>query len=176
MELFTCERQNMRLTAAGCSRLWLSAQNKDDSPKPWEGRAACVTCSIGAKNSGRTVSPVAEVVALLSKICPRCERLTDRLIRKQLCVSCYNRQCEADRGKNAKGGVPRLCSALHVQAFGITQADRPAGRSVVVGSVTSRAEAMLSLSKTATGEICFGAARNRYWIAPRGNQQMEFGF
>jgi hypothetical protein len=170
LDLFTCERQKMRLTAPGCSRLWLSAQN--DPPKEWEGRASCVTCPIGAANAGRTISPVAESVAVLAKICPRCFRQSDRLIKKLLCVSCYNRQAEADRGYNAKGSRPRLCSALHVQHFAVIEGGR--SRHVAAPQVTSLVEAIIALSKQATDRVCFGAPRIKAWLG-RSNPQMELG-
>lgn len=119
-ELFTCGRMSLRLTPAGCSRLWLSAQDKDNAPKSWEGRSACVTCPIGAANSGREISPVAADVAAIKGCCARCLRRTDRLIKGLHCVSCYNRQAEADKGRNRKGTKPRLCAQLHDAQMAVT--------------------------------------------------------
>lgn len=159
----------MRLTAPGCSRLWLSAQN--DPPKPWEGRLACVTCPIGAANSGREISPVAEDVAILSKVCPRCFRQSDRLIKGVHCVSCYNRQVEADKGRNRKGTRPRLCGVLHQEDFAVTQCGR--SRYVAHSRVTSRVEAILTISKHATDIMDFGRARIKGFVGP-ATRQMEF--
>ena len=63
--MFACPRTNMRLTAAGCARLWTAANDPDHNakngnnrrqksyrPEPWEGKAACWHCPIGAKHAG----------------------------------------------------------------------------------------------------------------------------
>ena len=155
-ELFTCERQSMRLTARGCSRLWLSAQEKDNQPKPWEGRAACVTCPIGAMNSGQQISPVAESVALLQKICARCLRQGDRIIQGRLCVSCYNRQAEADKGSNAKGGKPRLCARLREYEVAVARGDEI--EIVHRGRVTGATEIIMCLARRAEVATSFGWA------------------
>lgn len=159
VDLFHCQRQNMRLTAAGCARLWRSAQDKGNAPKPWEGRLACVTCPFGAANAGVKVSPVVESVAILSKVCSRCLRLSDRIIEGRLCISCYNRQAEADRGRNAKGGTPRLCAILHdmdVAVFSgegieITHAGPVLGAAEVIVAFARRAEAITSFGWVAAG-------------------------
>jgi hypothetical protein len=158
----------MRLTTPGCSRLWLSAQA--DPPKPWEGRSACVTCPIGAANSGRQISRVAEDIAILSKACPRCLRQTDRLIKGLHCVSCYNRQAEADKGRNRKGTKPRLCGVLHLQDFEVMQGGQP--MYVAKGRVISKVEAILTVSKHAKDITDFGLARVRGFLGP-AFRQME---
>ena len=157
LELFHCRRQNMRLTAGGCSRLWLSAQEKENEPQAWEGRSACVTCPIGATNSGRVVSPVAEEVATLKRVCPRCMRVAPRLINHRLCVSCYNRQAEADKGKNAKGTRPRLCDRLHEIDVTVV-----AGHGVHIihsARVTGATEVIVHIARRAKATTFFG------WVA-----------
>lgn len=46
-------------------------------------------------------------------ICARCDQGTTRLVRGHLCVSCYNREREYDRGYNAKGSAPVKHPPLH---------------------------------------------------------------
>lgn len=154
MDLFICERQNMRLTVPGCSRLWLSAQDKENVPRPWEGRAACVTCPIGAANSGVQISPVAEDVAILKRSCPRCLRQSERIIEGRLCISCYNRQAEADRGRNAKGSRPRLCARLRDLELSVITGDEI--EIIHIGRITGAAEAIMRRARLAEAVTAFG--------------------
>lgn len=144
----------MRLTTAGCSRLWKSARDEENEPKPWEGRFACVACPIGAANSGAQVSPVAASVAILQKICPRCLRQADRIINGKHCVSCYNRQAEAEKGRNAKGSRPRLCAQLREYEVAITRGDEI----VIVhfARVTSAREIIVRFARHAEVVTAFG--------------------
>lgn len=155
--LFLCERQKTSLTHVGCARMWLAARDPNKgTPKPWEGRAVCVTCPIGAAHAGQTISPVAESVALICKLCPRCLRVTERLINGKFCISCYNRDEEAKRGKNAKGGTPRLCSQLHEETIAIS-----GGAAITVQSfpgVTCATEALIAATRTADTSLFFGWA------------------
>ena len=156
--MFTCERMNTRLTVKGCARMFIAAQDPANKPKPWESRSACMTCLTGARNAGRAISPVAEQVQALSKVCPRCLRPTDRLIHKRLCVSCYNRQGEVVKGRNAKGGSPRhLLEKLRYVDVAVTVA----GQDVEVRhapGVVGAAEIIVHLSKRAETPMAFGWA------------------
>jgi hypothetical protein len=147
----------------------LSAQK--DEPKPWEGRAACVTCPIGAANSGQEISPVAEDVAVLSKICPRCLHQAERIINDNLCVSCYNRAREAHLGRNAKGGIPRLCHVLHTEDFAAVEGETP--HYVAASSVTSMVEAILAHSKRAKDTVAYSVPRVIGFEEERASRQME---
>ena len=155
LEMMRCERRNMTLSRPGCAKLWLSANTgeKDRRPKPWEGRAACVVCPLGALNAGVEQSPAAGAVESIRMICPRCERPAQRLIHDRLCVSCYNREREALIGKNAKGGRPRLCDVLHARKIAVT--DAAGTRDVRAPSVASASEVMLAAAKKATGWLAF---------------------
>lgn len=155
-EMMRCDRRNMTLSRPGCAKLWLSANTgeKDRRPKPWEGRAACVACPLGATNAGVEQSPVAGAVESIRMICPRCERPAQRLIHDRLCVSCYNREREALIGKNAKGGRPRLCDVLHQES--VVVVERGIARLVRVGPVTSAAEVVIGLSRRASCPPLFG--------------------
>ena len=145
----------MRLTRAGCARLWTSAQT--DPPKSWEGRAKCTLCPIGARHAGGQVVATAEAVQAMRPICPRCDRASDRLTRDRFCVSCYNRHLECVRGSNAKGNRPALADTLHSAMFAV--ADQLRGRTAVLDLVRDTREAIVILSKSATGPMSFGAPR-----------------
>ena len=156
-EMINCLPKKMNLTRAGCARLWTSARNA--RPNAWEGRAACVGCQAGAANAGYRASPVAGLVDLLSKTCPRCLKSASKLINGRFCVSCYNRDCEARRGRNARGGRPRLCSRLGRRSLVKSNAS---GVQVVSADLAVGAtELLLIHAAMARDELAFG------W-APRG--------
>lgn len=151
-ELFTCARKPVRLSAAGCARMWLGAQ--DSRPAPWEGRAACVACPVGAKHAGCEVSPVAAEVLELRRVCGRCFRFTPRLVNGRFCASCFNRHAEVLRGRNGKGGTPRLCRVLHDERLTV----RSGAVSLVVRAekVANASEAMVNLARKAKSMTAFG--------------------
>ncbi|WP_431860191.1 hypothetical protein [Azospirillum sp.] len=102
--------------------------------------------------------PVATVTAdALSCICPRCTREASRLIKGRLCVSCYNREREVERGRNAKGTTPRLGARLHREVLAVN--DGTAVRVEVFEHVTSRVEALITVAKRATGAVVFSRPR-----------------
>ena len=156
--MMRCDRRTMTLTAAGCGRLWSAAQAKHAEGKlePWEGIATCRTCPIGAKNAGREAEAVFQPAAALACICPRCDRPAARLINERLCISCYNRDREALRGRDAKGRRPRLCDQLHDERIAV-MADGSA-RIQIVSRVIGPVEAMIHISRNAKAPIAFGWA------------------
>lgn len=147
LELFRCERRALSLTKASCAASWQAAERK--RPEPWEGRWHCRTCPIGAAHAGKPQPATAATVESLQCLCPRCQRQAPRLINGRLCVSCYNREREALRGRNAKGGVPRLTAILHDDTV-LTVRDGIL-RLHVVRRVTNAAESMMVLGRAATG-------------------------
>ena len=100
--LFECKARSARLTTKGCAGQWTAAQERP--PETWEGRWHCRSCPIGAENAG--VAQPRHKDEALAKLCPRCGRLSDRMIGGRLCISCYNREGEVRRGKNRKGQPP----------------------------------------------------------------------
>lgn len=150
-----CERRNLRLSVPGCVTLWQSAAAK--RPEPWEGRAACMGCPIGARHAGHNVPTTAPAVEAIRMMCPRCFHPAERLIKGILCVSCYNRHLEAAKGKNAKGGRPQLLDRLHSEIVVVVegQAERRVKRDAVVGP----AEVIVSLAKLASAPMAFGRRR-----------------
>lgn len=153
LALFHCDRRNMTLTAAGCARLFLSTET--DKPQPWEGRAACLHCPIGAAHAGRAVVPLAGIHEALRRYCPRCRRPSARMIRGEYCPSCYNRSREVRIGRNRKGHPPLL--RLFGVALAVIEGDA-SPRLVHVPGVASIAEAALLLAKRACGPLFLGWA------------------
>ena len=108
-ELFSCAKRLARLTRKGCAGQWTAAQAV--APEPWESKWHCRSCPVGAANAGQV--QVKHKDEVLAKLCPRCGRLSDRMIKGKLCVSCYNREREVARGKNRKGNTPvRVAEAI----------------------------------------------------------------
>jgi hypothetical protein len=99
--LFACPRMpgQLRLTPVACAALW----QRGRKASAWERGALCRGCEIGALNAGVSC----QKATLPETLCVRCGNTGSRLIRNQLCVSCYNREREAARGRYRRGRAPR---------------------------------------------------------------------
>jgi hypothetical protein len=98
--MFRCERRHANLQVTSCASMWIEANGKA-APERLD---QCKNCPLGAKHAGVgeiSLSPLRGM-----SICARCEQGTTRLVRKHLCVSCYNREREYQKGRNAKGSAP----------------------------------------------------------------------
>ena len=104
LQLVDCARVKLRLTESACVRFWFSANPVQ--PPAWQGRNACYSCSAGAARAGVTLNQMQAARDGLSHVCGRCLRTSSRMVRGTLCVSCYNREREVARGRNAKGRPP----------------------------------------------------------------------
>lgn len=155
LEMMRCEKRSMTLSTAGCSKLWLSAE--ENRPKEWEGRFACLACPIGARNSGRAVIQTAGAVEMIRMMCPRCFRPAQRLVQDYLCISCYNRHCEVLRGRNAKGNRPQLADMLRSEI--IVVAEGIVERTVRRDMVTGPAEIIIAAAKKTSSTMAFGRRR-----------------
>jgi hypothetical protein len=164
LEMFTCERLHARMTVNACARQWLKANTATDrhgkrvEPPPWDSLHHCLRCPVGAQRCGRTIDPIADAVAALKPICPRCLRVADRIVNargeRPLCVSCYNRDREVRIGKNAKGGVPVLTLAkLRPVAIQVIDGDQT--RIVRMDRAASEAELIINICKKAKGPLIF---------------------
>lgn len=158
-EMFRCDRQAMTLSVGGCARLWRSV--KERRPDPWEARHHCVGCPLGATHAGDTQAAAAHDRAseALRRLCPRCFRPANRLIRGRHCVSCYNRTREVARGRNAKGNPPVVVQArLHAVtlAVGYPWPSNRGSDAQTFIEVTSRIEAIILGAKRAKGPVFFG--------------------
>ena len=93
LELFHCAQQHMDLSREACADFHKRRKT-----------ASCARCPIGAHHAGRQAPPQ----RLTESTCARCERVGQRIIQGRLCVSCFNRQLELERGRDRKGNVPGL--------------------------------------------------------------------
>lgn len=121
-----------------CEKLSATLQLKTCIQRHTSGNfMVCKNCQLGAAHSGRK-----PVRANLTHFCVRCQRQATRLIGKQLCISCYNRQREFERGKNRHGNPPTLLVAD--RRIAVTAHDR-----LVLHhhKVTSMTELLVGLAK-----------------------------
>ena len=164
--MFACPRTNMRLTAAGCARLWTAANDPDHNakngnnrrqksyrPEPWEGKAACWHCPIGPKHAGADFNsrPLEDV---MRNRCTATGAVASRLVTGAVGtfdVSVYNRRCEALRGRNARGSRPRICNQLHHATLVVI--DDNAVSIKEFSPILSPIEALLTAARTATGAM-----------------------
>ena len=168
LTLIKCDRKAMTLTQGACSKLWLSADT--DKPARWEGRYACLGCSVGAAFNGRVIRGIDLAAETLSEVCPRCDRSGIRLIKKDLCVSCYNRDREARAERDRKGHRPILCDVLKVREIVVYQSG---AHRRVRQRAASRDEIIRRMVKQATAPFSVGLLLPTWsWIGP----QAVFGF
>ncbi len=113
-----------------------------------------MNCPIGAAHAGVTIAPTADAVQAMSHICPRCDQPAQRLINDRNCVSCYNRELEVRRGRNAKGGRPILTDVLRPAELVVREG--ASHRTIRFDLVKSTAEAIVIVSKRAQGTMTFG--------------------
>lgn len=157
--LMRCDRQQVTLSTTACSRMWRSAADPTNLPRPWESRRHCLGCRIGAENAGVSGDAAGFIAAkaALASTCARCGASGRRIIgARDLCISCYNRQREAERGRNAKGSRPRLCDKLFIPRVAV---DRDGAVRIVEGAPSvSLAEFMIRVARRAEAPTYFGPA------------------
>ena len=157
IELFTCPRYagGLRLTPMACASQW--RRGKD--ALPWQSIYPCRGCEIGAVNAGEPLPAQAPGRTL----CCRCGRTGLRLIRGQICVSCYNREREVRIGKDRRGNVPRSAPPAFSLALMLGNGDS------FRAMATSRVElAMFAARKFP------GSTMARYFTVPQSAQARLF--
>jgi len=102
---FDCTRLHAGLSTSTCATLWRAANDGRS-----ERYTACRVCPVGAVHAGVPNASRSPIRGAL--VCARCTRGATRLIGKRLCISCYNREREVIRGRNARGVMPRKLALL----------------------------------------------------------------
>lgn len=102
---FDCSRLHAGLTTFACSEMWRAANERRS-----ERYTACRSCFVGATHAGVSNASRSPISGAL--VCARCARGATRLIHKNLCVSCFNRERELIKGINARGMVPTKLAPL----------------------------------------------------------------
>lgn len=96
---FACSRQRATLSTDACATMWRQANHEN-----LESHIGCRGCPIGAEHAGELLANMSALHG--TPTCARCHRGSTRLIHDMHCVSCYNREREVLRGRNAKGTAP----------------------------------------------------------------------
>ena len=98
---FRCTPLRATLSVSSCASRWRGANLDVKRIDPMN---RCGGCRLGAEHAGERVIEVAAVQA--HRVCSRCLRPSSRLIHGVKCVSCFNRELEVVKGRNAKGLPP----------------------------------------------------------------------
>jgi hypothetical protein len=102
---FDCTRLHAGLSTSACADMWRAANERRS-----ERYTACQSCVVGAAHAG--VSNASRSPIRNALVCARCARGATRLIHKHLCISCFNRERELMRGRNARGMIPTKLAPL----------------------------------------------------------------
>lgn len=157
LELFTCPEHpgGLRLTPSACASQFQRAKGAN----PWDSVYRCHGCEIGAANAGCPPPPPAPGRTL----CCRCGRTGLRLIRGQICVSCYNREREVRIGKDRRGNAPKSAPPSFSLALSL-------GTGAFFQAVaTNRIELAVFAARKFPG-----ATMARYFTAPQSDQPRLF--
>ena len=170
LEMFACAKRRLSLTRRGCAALWTSAKQKP--PAPWDSRAACVGCNVGARHAGQPEAPeLSAAVEAWRRVCPRCRRVAFRMIAGRLCVSCYNRDREVAIGCDRKGSRPGLTDRLHAVSLCVTDGSKV--RTICYASVLDLPEAMIAATRTATRPLIFSLPVPRWPAIAQDEEKVE---
>lgn len=101
---FTCSTMKATLAQHRCASMYREAKAiKSREARPIE---KCIGCDIGAHHAGE--APPSKLALVIGGMtCARCHQPSSRLVCSGICVSCFNRQLEIKKGRNAKGAPPR---------------------------------------------------------------------
>ncbi len=151
-QFFHCRPYSARLSTTACARRWREAQRAT-------GQEAfrfekCRGCPIGAAHAGEKLVQYSSLFG--SDICPRCGVGSGRrLIGGSRCISCYNREREFIRGKNAKGRRPVNIQRLDRRSIRYAvNGDRI--RVLTVEHSADTTELMITALRKTRGQIRFG--------------------
>jgi hypothetical protein len=98
-QFFPCDQQRSTISTEACAANWRKAR---DLPAGYPGALfPCVGCKVGAAHAGEEVVERSRLFG--SDLCARCRRGGMRVIGGKLCVSCWNRNMEYQKGRNSKG-------------------------------------------------------------------------
>lgn len=107
---FQCDRMRAKLSTASCISMWRKADEINDGS-----HSACRLCPLGAVHAGEVAASMSPLKGSLT--CSRCHRTATRLIGGMHCVSCYNREREYVKGRNAKGTAPIKIGTLEPRSI-----------------------------------------------------------
>ena len=117
-QYFRCDRYRATLSVTACAGNWRRANHDNDDE-----RYRCKACPLGAIHAGETAASMSPLMGTTT--CARCHKVAPRLIRRMVCVSCYNREREILIGKNAKGTKPIKLATLAPRRIRYMAGDDP---------------------------------------------------
>jgi hypothetical protein len=155
------------------------ARNFKEAPQAFQsGRlGACIACHVGCRHargddaSGeRPARMTNQLATACLRVCLRCRRSGQdagsrligrmRLIRgHSICVSCYNREREVLRGKNAKGAPPKKWAGLFFTQLSYVKDAQTHWRTALTAPVFDRIEAALLMLRRGGAQSVFFAGR-----------------
>lgn len=144
---FGCETLRAKLPVNECATMWRKANRGTAEQR--EMRSACKNCPIGATHAGESASSISPLRN--TKTCGRCANPARRLISKHLCISCYNRQAEWLKGKNAKGCVPSRMAQIDARLIEILHDGEP--REVYLPLSANDSEIIIAAIRDSQGEV-----------------------
>lgn len=117
-QFFTCQRYGT-MSPGACAKNYAAAPDAVRASGRLDG---CVGCPVGQQHT----DPAAPIQVLpnasaltFRQVCVRCRRGSEALIGRMrlvrghsICVSCYNRESEVRKGRNAKGARPKKWRGL----------------------------------------------------------------
>lgn len=124
-----CHRGLGSVTVHACADSFQSCKHGRHTHRP------CVGCPVGAALSGEK-----KQTQVPAKLCLRCGKMARRLIRSSVCLSCYNREREYLKGRNARGHMP-------VHAKSVASVKVAADGHVILIRCVTLGEAVLSTLK-----------------------------
>lgn len=120
---FECERLSAHLTHDSCHQNWTAAHEKVTEDTPLR-LMKCRGCLVGRALHTDADDPQTWQDIRSSSECVRCGRRDLRIISTtQTCVSCWNRQRETERGRDARGNDPKTKTVLYARRVGVVDAD-----------------------------------------------------
>jgi len=150
MRFFDCQPYRAKLSTTACSQRWRTAQRATGSAAARFEK--CRACSIGAIHSGEAVTYFSPLFG--KPICTRCRRGSmRRLIGDRLCISCYNRELEFRRGKNAKGNPPEIKLERRTVRYAVEGAGV---QTLILDHSADLAELMVTVLRKTRGRVAFG--------------------
>ncbi|MGJ7483730.1 hypothetical protein ACSFA2_00635 [Variovorax sp. LT2P21] len=109
---FICERLHSTLSTVSCAARWTAA--------PACSGSTCSGCPVGQQHAREQLGSTPRQAREPQQSCLRCGRSDLRVIQSVgHCASCYNREAEARKGRNAKGKPPVTFEPLRTHSVAI---------------------------------------------------------
>lgn len=152
---FRCETHRMVLSEAACSANYRRA---GENAKTERAVRLCLGCPIGAGHAVVLASPTPPDKSM---VCCRCHGLSTRLIRGEICVSCYNREREVKKGRNGRGTAPKPAERFFLLEPPPARTKVVVVHRVRVGVVGDRGRQAVQITASTPVEARLRAGRNR---------------